>query len=147
MRTHKPPSEDMKAFLVETVTKLNGVERLENQDLAKFLIDKHRGPTKFNTNEIGDSFSWLEKIGVISYDRVYEPSGGWRMHLYRLCSDADVEGLIMGSGDVRIKDAPPPERPEKKSCCDKPHVVKSKKTGKRKCRNCDQPYPDKKPGA
>lgn len=160
MTAYSTPTEGMKSFLVETITKLNGVERLENQALARFLIDKCNGKTEFNTNNIGDSFPWLNQIGVLSYNRVYEPSGGWRLHLYRACSAEDVERLISVNGDIVVEDKgptpiPPNPKPKpkpkkikaRKQCCDTPHVVKSKKTGKRKCKNCGKPYPDKEPAA
>ncbi len=152
MQEYKTPSEDMRSFLVETVPKLSGMERLENQSLAQLLITKHRGKTEFSTNEIGNSFSWLHQIGVLSYDKVYVPSGGWRLHLYRACDEDDVERLISLSGDISLDDSTetePVDKPKKKkaSCCDSPHIVKSKKTGSRKCKNCGKPRPDKKPAA
>lgn len=43
------------------------------------------------------------------------------------------------------KPKPEPEKPKKKKkCCDNPHVVRSKKTGKRWCKNCGTKYPPKK---
>lgn len=48
-------------------------------------------------------------------------------------------------------EAPPVEAPKadkpkkkKKKCCDEPHVVRSKKTGKRRCKNCGAKYKSKK---
>lgn len=39
-----------------------------------------------------------------------------------------------------------PEKPKKKKkkCCDDPHVVRSRKTGKRRCKNCGKKYKAKK---
>lgn len=37
-----------------------------------------------------------------------------------------------------------PKKKKKKKCCDDPHVVRSKKTGKRRCKNCGEKYKSKK---
>lgn len=42
--------------------------------------------------------------------------------------------------------APEPDPPKKKrKCCDDPHVVRSRKTGKRRCKNCGKKYKSKEP--
>jgi len=156
MRVYKAPSEEMKIFLAKTIKKLTGLERLETPKLAKLLLEKFEGKTSFHTNNIGDHFSWLHKIGVLDYERKYVPSGGWRLFLFRKCGESEVEALVMGAEDLSIAEGEDPKpavnddtskKKKRKSCCDNPHVVKSKKTGKRRCKNCKTPYPSKKPDA
>jgi len=141
MRIYKAPRDELKSFLVETLPKLSGLERLESQDLAKLLISKSERKVPFNTNEIGESFSWLHKIGVLDYDQKYLPSGGWRLFLFRKCGESEVEALINKHGDTTVDEQ---AKPKKKPCCDDVKIVKSKKTGKRFCKNCGTEHPKKK---
>lgn len=138
---YQAPDDAMKDFLVATLPLISGLERLESLDFAKLLTEKLQGKTPFNTNEIANSFSWLNKIGVISYDREYVPSGGWRLFLYRKCGEDSAVSLIEKHGDY----APAASAPKKKLCCDDPHIVKSKSTGARKCKNCGTDVAKKKP--
>ncbi len=138
---YQAPNSAMKDFLVATLPLISGLERLESLDFAKLLTEKLQGKTPFNTNEIANSFSWLNKIGVISYDREYVPSGGWRLFLYRKCGEDSAVSLIEKHGDY----APAASAPKKKLCCDDPHIVKSKSTGARKCKNCGTDVAKKKP--
>ena len=179
MRVYKAPNEEMKLFLVETIKKLNGLEKLQTQELAKLLIEKSGNKTRYNTNNVGDQFSWLHKIGVLDFEQHYVSSGGWRLFLFRSCGESEVESLIMGGEEVsipegeaeeKVEDNPaktvdcvmteaPRERKKKRKkkrdkskkpgasaspCCDNPHPVKSRKTGKRRCKNCNTPLPPKK---
>ncbi len=41
-------------------------------------------------------------------------------------------------------EAPKPKKKKKKKCCGDPRPVRSKKTGKRRCKNCGTKLPDKK---
>ncbi len=130
---YQAPNSAMKDFLVATLPLISGLERLESLDFAKLLTEKLQGRAPFNTNEIANSFSWLNKIGVLDYDRKYEPSGGWRLFIYRKCGEGSAVSLIEEHGDY----APVALAPKKsKECCDDPRIVKSKKSGKRKCKNC-----------
>ena len=58
-----------------------------------------------------------------------------------------IEGVPVKKKKKKAKTKPEPEaeKPKaKKKCCDDPHVVRSKKTGKRWCKNCGTKYKPKK---
>jgi len=128
---YQAPDADMKNFLVATLPLISGLERLEGIPFAKLLTEKWEGKAPFNTNEIADSFSWLYRIGVLDYERAYVASGGWRLYLFRKCGEDSTVELIDGQGDFS-----PAAYAPKNGCCDSPKIVKSKSTGKRKCKNC-----------
>lgn len=150
MKTYKAPNVEMRKFLASSLRGLSGFERLENQQLSKLLIERHEGKCEFHANEIGNTFSWLHKIGVLDFDKKYLPSGGWRLLIYRCCDPASITTRILKSDDVTVESGTvkpkPAEKPDS-SCCDNPHVVKSKKSGKQRCKNCKTSYSGKEPAA
>lgn len=130
------PNEDVRKFLAETIPQLSEFEKMENLDLARRLCDLSANNKYPNISKISESFSWLHGLGVISFDRVLSSKGGWRLLLYRNASPEASIDLIV-SGNAVNKDV------IKEKCCDNKRVVKSKKTGKRKCKNCGKAYPNK----
>jgi hypothetical protein len=158
MRVYKAPNEEMKLFLVETIKKLTGLEKLQTQELAKLLIEKSGKKSKYNSNNVGDQFSWLHKIGVLDFEQHYVKSGGWRLFLFRSCGESEVESLIMGGEQVSIPESGTDEKPaenpaktvdavmteaprEPKKKRKKPG--KSKKPGASASPCCDNPHPVK----
>lgn len=63
----------------------------------------------------------------------------------RKSSETDGETRHDRASKVREKFGKAERSKKKRTCCDSPHVVRSKKTGKRWCKNCGAKYKSKKP--
>ena len=153
-KDYMPPTPEMCAFLIFSLSQLSGSEQMESQDLAKRLYDAHEGPKQgLSHNSILDTFPWLAQIGVIDYKSRWAAKGGNRLYLWRKAEPSQLRSLIsprktIPAGDATAKEKPVAKVPEpvvqaskpkpkkRKKCCDDPKIVKSKKTGKRRCKNC-----------
>jgi len=172
-QTYEPPPVEICEFLTEAYPKLSEYEHLESQDMAKRLLELYEGPGKrrFHTNNIADAFPWMYQAGLVDFERKWHPKGGYRLFLWRSTGAARIktvltdrpvilngEPLENATPAASAPAEPPPqeaERParttkkkaptkKRKKCCDDPKIVKSKKTGKRRCKNCGRKLKDKK---
>jgi len=157
-KTYRAPKEEMKNFLVSTLSKLSGFERLEGQQLAKLLIDKHPGKCPYTTNNVSETFSWLYQVGALDYERKYsDRGGGYRLYLFRKVEPETLKELIQTSGDIgpgAVPESRKDEGMEKvgtdavQKLVDKGKLVASpsptkKKTKKSRKPCCDNPRPVK----
>ena len=171
-REYPPPPEEMCAFLLDTLPKVSEYEQLESQDLAKRLIELYEGPGKrrFHSIYVSDSFSWAYQAGLLDYESKWAPKGGVRLFLWRAAGPDKIKKILTSrptilNGEVVRNSSPvasaspspaprPSEKPvssgkkktkkKRKKCCDEPRIVKSRKTGKRRCKNCGRKLKDKK---
>ncbi len=180
--TYSAPPEELCAFLSETLPIISEYDELEQQDLAKRLLDLYDGPKRnFDTNKITSTFPWMYQAGLIDYESRYLPRGGNRLFLWRKAGPDRIRQVLADRPDIvegaqqprrsmgqskkskenpkneseadrptkkkkkqkRTKgSAPPtsapdiPKKKKRKKCCDNPRIVRSKKTGKRRCKNC-----------
>ncbi len=190
--TYFAPTEEMCVFLSDTLPMLSEYDELEQQDLAKRLIDFYDGPKrKFDTNKITSTFPWMYQAGLIDYESRYLARGGNRLFLRRKAGPDRVRQVLADRPDIvggaqqprrsmmvqspkdknnseaetkadrstkkkkkkktKKTSAPPTSAPEipkkkkrKKKCCDNPRIVRNKKTGKRRCKNCGRKLKPKK---
>lgn len=128
---------------------------------------------KVSVNDVLDTFPWLCQLGLIDYERQFTNRGGYRIFIWRKASPMLIKTTIaqrfdvvfgkpchidklepvtdaslpkVKAGDVVRQNSPEEPKPKKKKrkCCDEPRVVRSKKTGKRRCKNCGAKYKTKK---
>ena len=167
-RRAKEPSPDFKRWLAEALCALNEFEEHESAEFCKQLIN--RGPPGGHHSVwTGESLSWLNDVGLISYRGIVR--NGHRLLLKRACGDFKTRKVLTGKGDPPGRDqAPVAEEPKpkpkskkkaakkpvekkakpspkpvkkKRTCCEDPHVVRSRKTGLRRCKNCGKKYKSK----
>lgn len=154
-KDYMPPAPEMCDFLISSLSQLSGSEQMESQDLAKRLYEAYDGSKRgLSHNSILDAFPWLAQIGVIGYKSKWAARGGNRLYLWRKAEPSQLRSLIsprktITAGDATAKEKTAPKIPEpvvqaskpepkkRKKCCDDPKIVKSKKTGKRRCKNCN----------
>ena len=129
--------------------KISNADEGEGQDFAKKLLELYDGGNKrrFDTNHISDAFPWMVQLGLMDYRKVYSSKGGWRLMLRRRCADSEavnalrlkppvIHGAIQWPKEYTPDGNAIVAKKIKKKCCDEPRPVRSKKTGKRKCKNC-----------
>jgi len=143
---YKAPEEDMRDFLAERMSLLSGFERLESIEFAKALIDSKEGGERPKVITICKHFSWLKKIGVLDYERVMGKCGGMRLLLFRSCTASDAVKIISGHEDhaPEKNEEAPDRKKERERCCSNYKPVRSKKTGRRRCKSCGAELPDRK---
>lgn len=170
-RLYEPPSSDLCSFLINSLPKISEFEHLEGQGLAKRLIELYDGPNKrrFHSNYITSAFPWAYQVGLLDYENKWLPKGGVRLFLWRCAGQEKIKktlterptilnGAIVkyespaayapanptpspgGAADTPVKK----KKKKRKKCCDDPHIVKSRKTGKRRCKNCGSKLKPKK---
>jgi len=151
----KTPSPELCDFLIERLPLVTEFEEYHMMKFADVLLNKGERQRKIGVNQVLGAMSYLCRVGILSYTEVFGDYG-MRFHFKR-CASEDKIRSILGSPpsapprDVSaVKPEPEPEVGEvvspkkKKKCCDNPHPVKSKKTGKRRCKNCGTKLKSKK---
>ena len=133
---------------------------------ADVILHKGERQKQISINDILDSMSYLCRVGILSYTEQHTDHG--MRFFFKRSSDGDKIRSILGSPppapakpNSAVKPESTPEekgkgaapkskkkkkKKKKKKCCDDPRPVKSKKTGKRRCKNCGTKLPDKKKG-
>ena len=167
---YRAPEETMCSFLAATLPKLKDHESFESLDLARRLIELYDGPKREHSiTHVADTLPWLYQVGLIDYERRMSAKGGARLFLWRKADPPEIHAVLGARPDVSRGQKPPSpaaltsvvqapssepkptktpkkkKKKKKKKCCSDPHVVKSKKTGKRRCKNCGTKYKPKKP--
>jgi len=132
------------------------------------------GKRRFNSNNVADALPWMYQAGLLDFEQRWHPKGGYRLYLWRSTGPTRVkkvlterpiilngEALENATPAASAPSAPPPPEVKpptssgkkkakkkasgkKKKCCDDPKIVKSKKTGKRRCKNCGRKLKAKK---
>ena len=157
---YKAPPQDLADFYLETLPRLMEHEEHEGIDLCKRLVDIFDGPkNRFSLSTILDYLPWLAQAGVIETKHSIRPRrGGFTVLVRRsdnitriknvLRAPEDIENDGKASDTVPTIDKPAKDSKKKgkkktkkkgsssKKCCDDPKIVRSKKTGKRRCKNC-----------
>jgi hypothetical protein len=145
---YRPPPEKVCDFLKKTFHKTDRSARNEQRELANKLIKlcPQKADQIVSVREILDSFPWMYQVGILMYDWGYWPKGGIQVRcmLYRCADASEINAALTArptilDGRVFVEPgALSSEKKEKKKkkCCDSPKIVRSKKTGKKFCKNC-----------
>lgn len=169
-RIYEPPSEEICAFLRETLPMLSSDFKLDRMTVARELFD-HGNPTwkeKLTLLKITATFPYLNHVGILDHESQWNRiRGGYHFLLWRSAGRDKVEdilsrrpiffnGKLIDRSDLISLNEKPEQEPVsdtedsaivsalnaeeenalKKRCCDNPHPVKNKKSGKRRCKNC-----------
>lgn len=127
------PPKEIREFFIATLPKIGLNDELESSELAAALIRNYSGKRKFGAIDIAKHFSCIAELNLIHYEQRWTNKGGMRFFLCRTATASKIEEIL---GEKKPK--------KKKRCCASPRPVKSKKTGKRRCKNCNTALPDKK---
>ena len=157
---YKAPPQDLADFYLETLPRLMEHEEHEGIDLCKRLVDIFDGPkNRFSLSTILDYLPWLAQAGVIEPKHSIRPRrGGFTVLVRRSDNIIRIKNVLRAPEDIetdgKASDTVPTiDKPakgskkkgkkkakkkseSKKKCCDDPKIVRSKKTGKRRCKNC-----------
>lgn len=160
---YDPPSKEFCDLLIPSLSKIDEKEIIDSSDMKKRLIDLSENAPAFSRalkglrfGEFGEIVEWLFQSGIIDYERQWNTKSGHGLALWRSANVDEVEQVLKSRPSYRngkiIKDNPTDcasqETVEKigkpTKCCENPHPVRSKKTGKRKCKNCGRKLKRKK---
>lgn len=145
----KIPDAALCKYLIEHLSNVSMPEEHESLEMARAIMRKDKA---FHINAIIEIIPYLVRIGILEYRKEIAPHNG-RVHFIfkRACADDQAASLLSsppplssqeGGGEESSK--PKKKKKKKKKCCDNPHPVKSKKTGKRRCKNCGAKLKKKK---
>lgn len=156
----KIPTPEVCDFLIERLPMLSDVEEHQMMKFGEVLLSKGAGQRKIRLNQILDSMSYLCRVGIVSYTERFG-AYGMRLHFRRTADEPEIRTILgepppaparvekeAAEGQAEPQAEPEPEvkkkKKKKKPCCDNPHPVKNKKTGKRRCKNCNTKLKSKK---
>ena len=168
----KEPEPGFKRWLAEALCALNEFEEHESAEFCKQLINRGPAGAHHSV-WVGENLSWLNEVGIISYREIIrnghrlllkracsdfktrklltgkgDPPDGTPAPVTEEPEEkpkAKAKSKKKAAKKPVEKKAEPAPKPVKKkrTCCGDPHVVRSRKTGKRRCKNCGKKYKSK----
>ncbi len=147
-RVYQPPPKQVCEFISDAYPRVGDRERLNQQDMASRIVALYKGPKCDVTREnVISAFPWMYQAGILKFESRWGKTGGYELVLWRSVDDGTVSDVLERRSTIcngMIVDAPAalpsfvePVKVKRKRCCENRCIVRNKKTGRRRCKNCN----------
>lgn len=137
--------------MIDAYPRIGERERLNQRDFAARLVALYEGPKcEVSREDVIDCFPWMYQVGLLDFEERWHAKAGHELALRRKANPESIrqafesrntmrDGMpvVLTSTEVSGPAGQTFTQKKKKRCCDARHIVKSKKTGKRRCKNCN----------